>query len=42
MLPFAVGDGSVRFLSESLDHRAFVQAGNRTDGELPLPGITND
>jgi len=36
---FVFGDGSVRFLSESMDHRAFVQAGNRADGELPLPGV---
>ena len=39
---FIFGDGSVRYLSDSMDHRAFIQAGNRADGELPLPGITND
>jgi prepilin-type N-terminal cleavage/methylation domain-containing protein/prepilin-type processing-associated H-X9-DG protein len=39
---FIFGDGSVRFLSDSMDHDAFMQAGNRADGELPLPGIFND
>lgn len=39
---FVFGDGSVRFLSDSMDQRALVQAGNRADGELPLPGLSND
>jgi len=39
---FIFGDGSVRYLSDSMDHRALIQAGNRADGELPLPGLSND
>jgi prepilin-type N-terminal cleavage/methylation domain-containing protein len=36
---FIFGDGSVRFLGDSIDRRAFEQLGHRADGKLPLPGM---
>ncbi|MBX9788732.1 MAG: DUF1559 domain-containing protein [Pirellulales bacterium] len=39
---FIFGDGSVRFLGDSIDRRAFEQLGNRADGKLPLPGMQSE
>jgi prepilin-type N-terminal cleavage/methylation domain-containing protein len=36
---FAVGDGSVRFISEAIDTRAYMCLGNRDDRQLLLPSL---
>lgn len=36
---FALGDGSVRFISENIDAELFEQLGNRADGKLIMDGF---
>ncbi|QDV48092.1 DUF1559 domain-containing protein [Gimesia fumaroli] len=36
---FAMGDGSVRFISENIDVELFEQLGNRADGKLIMDGF---
>ncbi|WP_339730994.1 DUF1559 domain-containing protein [uncultured Gimesia sp.] len=36
---FALGDGSVRFISENIDAALFEQLGNRADGKLIMDGF---
>lgn len=36
---FALGDGSVRFISENIDRALFEQLGNRADGKLIMDGF---
>ena len=36
---FLFGDGSVRFLSDSIDMPIFQQLGHRSDGQLPNDGF---